>query len=179
VAYPRLLPHPAVAVDAYCLLHRGAYTCSRELVEGEPTVRHVQYCMARIDLLIDAGAVPLVVFDGGRLPNKLDEERTRERNREENRARARDLWQQGNKGAAMECYQRAVDIQPAHAKQFVEVGAVRRWRDHAIFAMPATAGKHPPGWLGGNRGWLLLSSVCLPCQLPEPPPPTSAACCRP
>ncbi len=26
-----------VAVDAYCWLHRGAYTCSREICEGIPT----------------------------------------------------------------------------------------------------------------------------------------------
>lgn len=25
-----------VAVDGYCLLHRGSYTCAREIVEGEP-----------------------------------------------------------------------------------------------------------------------------------------------
>ena len=112
-----------MAVDAYCLLHRGSYGCARELVEGEPTDRHVAYCMGRIDLLLAAGVRPLVVFDGGRLPNKAEEERARERNREESKARARGLWAQGNKAAALECYQRAVDIQPAHAKQFVEVGA--------------------------------------------------------
>lgn len=92
-------------------------------MEGEPTSRHVAYCMARIELLLGAGVTPLVVFDGGRLPNKADEERSRERNREENKSRARQLWQQGNKAAAMECYQKAVDISPSHAKQFVEVGA--------------------------------------------------------
>lgn len=54
---------------------------------------------------------------------QADEERSRERSREENKARARALWAQGNKAAAMECYQKAVDIQPVHAKQFVEVGA--------------------------------------------------------
>lgn len=27
------------AVDAYVLLHRGAYTCAREIVEGGPTDR--------------------------------------------------------------------------------------------------------------------------------------------
>jgi hypothetical protein len=79
--------------------------------------------MARISLLTESGVTPLVVFDGGRLPNKADEERSRERSRGENKARARLLWQQGNKVAAMECYQRAVDITPAHAKQLVEVGA--------------------------------------------------------
>lgn len=109
-----------VAVDAYCLLHKGAYTCARELVEGEPTERHVAYCMARMELLLGAGVTPLVVFDGGRLPNKGDEERSRQRSREENRARARALWAAGNRTAAMECYQKAVDITPAHAKQFVE-----------------------------------------------------------
>ncbi|KAL4452455.1 hypothetical protein ABPG75_008117 [Micractinium tetrahymenae] len=109
-----------VAVDAYCLLHKGAYTCARELVEGEPTERHVAYCMARVELLLGAGVTPLVVFDGGRLPNKAGEERSRQRSREENRARARALWAAGNRAAAMECYQKAVDITPAHAKQFVE-----------------------------------------------------------
>lgn len=112
-----------MAVDAYCLLHKGAYTCARELVEGEPTERHVAYCMARIELLLGAGVTPLVVFDGGRLPNKGDEERSRQRSREENRARARALWAAGNRTVAMECYQKSVDITPAHAKQFVEVGA--------------------------------------------------------
>lgn len=29
------------AVDAYVLLHRGAYTCAREIVEGEPSDRRV------------------------------------------------------------------------------------------------------------------------------------------
>lgn len=29
------------AVDAYVLLHRGAYTCAREICEGEPTDKQV------------------------------------------------------------------------------------------------------------------------------------------
>ena len=110
-------------MDAYCLLHRGSYGCARELVEGEPTDGHVRYCMARVELLLAAGVRTLVVFDGGRLPNKAEEERARERSRAEAKARARALWAQGNRAAALECYQRAVDISPAHAKQLVEVGA--------------------------------------------------------
>lgn len=27
----------AVAVDAYCWLHRGSYSCAREMCEGLPT----------------------------------------------------------------------------------------------------------------------------------------------
>jgi exonuclease-1 len=43
------------------------------------------------------------------------------RSREENKAKARALWQQGNKTAAFECYQRAVDISPVVAKGFIDV----------------------------------------------------------
>ena len=137
---PTPTPARAVAIDAYCLLHRGAYACSRELVEGEPTDRHVQYCMSRVALLTSVGVTPLVVFDGGRLPNTQDEERTRERNREENKARARALWQQGNKTAAMECYQKAVDITPAHAKQFIEVGAGQRMEGERVVGLQGESG---------------------------------------
>jgi exonuclease-1 len=31
----------SAAVDAYGLLHKGAYSCARELVEGEPTDKYV------------------------------------------------------------------------------------------------------------------------------------------
>jgi exonuclease-1 len=77
--------------------------------------------MSRINLLVRNGVAPVVVFDGGPLPMKGGEERTRERSREENKARARQLMKQGNETAALECYQRSVDISPAMAKQFIEV----------------------------------------------------------
>lgn len=109
-------------------------------------------------MLQGAGVVPVVVFDGGRLPNKDEEEKSRARcvpgsgprscadgkarggqaeagpcktpgggccpacrARAENKAKAQALWQQGNKAAAFECYQRAVDITPAVAKGFIDV----------------------------------------------------------
>ena len=34
-----------VAVDAYCWLHRGAYSCSAELCEGQATDRCLQLRM--------------------------------------------------------------------------------------------------------------------------------------
>jgi hypothetical protein len=72
-----------VAVDAYVLLHRGAYACSRELVEGIPTEKCTNYCIRRIELLIEAGVIPFVVFDGGALPNKAEEEAARQASRYE------------------------------------------------------------------------------------------------
>ncbi len=101
-----------VAVDAYCILHKGAYSCSRELVEGIRTDKCTNYCLRRIDALIEAGVIPYVVFDGGPLPNKKEEEDSRHASRAESLQKARHLWQQGSKVAAMEFYQRAVDITP-------------------------------------------------------------------
>lgn len=109
-----------VAVDAYVLLHKGAYACSRELVEGIPTDKCTKYCVRRIEILIEAGVVPYVVFDGGPLPNKKDEEDARHASRAAALQKARHLWHQGSKVASMEYYQRAVDITPEIANAFVQ-----------------------------------------------------------
>ena len=106
-----------VAIDGYVLLHRGAYACARELVEGQPTDKYVTYCLGRIDMLRRHGVTPFVVFDGGPLPNKSEEENCRARSREDHRNRAQFLWSQGNRVAALDAYQKAVDVTPemAHA----------------------------------------------------------------
>ncbi|KAL6758969.1 PIN domain-like protein [Haematococcus lacustris] len=109
-----------VAVDAYSWLHKGAYTCSRELCEGVFTDKFVFYCMSRIQLMLSNGVVPVVVFDGCRMPSKNDEEEARRRSRRENRERALTHLQMGNLAAAEECFQRSVDVTPAMAKQFIE-----------------------------------------------------------
>lgn len=125
-----------VAIDTYCLLHKGAHACARELVEGEPTTKHIAYCLSRIELLLKNGVTPLCIFDGGPLPNKADEERQRARLRQDNRDRARDLWRQGNRTAAVECYQKAVDITPTIAQQLVQVRLTPAL--HAIYHCTAT-----------------------------------------
>ena len=43
------------------------------------SARHVNYCMQRVNLLRDNGVKPVIVFDGGRLPMKQEEESTRQR----------------------------------------------------------------------------------------------------
>ncbi|BDA46978.1 probable exonuclease 1 at N-terminal half [Coccomyxa sp. Obi] len=109
-----------VAVDAYGWLHKAAYCCAYELCEGIYTDRFVGYCMSRIHILQHAGVIPIIVFDGGKLPMKSAEEDSRGRNRKENLEKARAHWQAGNTTAAYDSYQKAVDISPATAKQFIE-----------------------------------------------------------
>ncbi|KAG1668814.1 hypothetical protein FOA52_004908 [Chlamydomonas sp. UWO 241] len=110
----------AVAIDGFSWLHKGAYCCSREIVQGVYTDRFVRYCMSRIEMIRHHGVRPIVVFDGGRLPSKSDEEDTRRRSRQENKVKALAHLAAGNVSAAEECFQRAVNVTSTMAKQFME-----------------------------------------------------------
>ncbi|TVU34906.1 hypothetical protein EJB05_16762 [Eragrostis curvula] len=110
-----------VAVDTYSWLHKGALSCSDSLCKGIRTTRHIAYCMHRVDLLRHYGVKPILVFDGGLLPIKGDQETKRERSRKENLERAREHEAAGNSRAAFECYQKAVDITPRIAFDLIQV----------------------------------------------------------
>ncbi|CAK9171623.1 unnamed protein product, partial [Ilex paraguariensis] len=110
-----------VAVDTYSWLHKGAFACSRELCKGQPTTKHIDYCMHRVNLLRHYGVRPILVFDGGHLPMKSEQENKRARARKENLDRAMELESNGNSAAAFECYQKAVDISPSVAHELIQV----------------------------------------------------------
>ncbi|KAJ9565784.1 hypothetical protein OSB04_001750 [Centaurea solstitialis] len=111
----------SVAVDTYSWLHKGALSCSKELCNSLPTSKHVDYCMHRVNLLRHYGIKPILVFDGGHLPMKNEQEIKRARSRKENLARAIEHDACGNASAAYECYQKAVDISPAIAYELIQV----------------------------------------------------------
>ncbi|RLN24338.1 exonuclease 1 [Panicum miliaceum] len=110
-----------VAVDTYSWLHKGALSCGDRLCKGIPTTRHIEYCMHRVNMLRHYGVKPILVFDGGLLPIKSDQETKRGRSRKENLERAREHEAAGNSRAAFECYQKAVDITPRIASELIEV----------------------------------------------------------
>ncbi|XP_076888189.1 exonuclease 1-like [Bidens hawaiensis] len=111
----------SVAVDTYSWLHKGALSCSKELCKSEPTTKHVNYCMHLVNLLRHYGVKPILVFDGGHLPMKNEQEIKRARSRKENLARAIEHESCGNASAAYECYQKAVDISPEIAYELIQV----------------------------------------------------------
>ena len=51
-----------VAVDAHCWLHRGGYSCSRELAEGLSTMKYVEFCMNMLTMLQDHGGKVLLLL---------------------------------------------------------------------------------------------------------------------
>ncbi|XXG77184.1 hypothetical protein AAC387_Pa08g1384 [Persea americana] len=111
----------SAAVDTYSWLHKGALSCSKDLCKGLPTTRHIDYCMHRVNLLRHHGVKPILVFDGGLLPMKCDQENRRWRARKENLERALEHESAGNSAAAYECYQKAVDITPSIALELILV----------------------------------------------------------
>ncbi|KAI5571037.1 hypothetical protein BDE02_11G067200 [Populus trichocarpa] len=111
----------SVAVDTYSWLHKGALSCSTQLCKGLPTSRHIEYCMHRVNLLRHYGVKPILVFDGGLLPMKIEQENKRARTRKENLVRAIEHESNGNSAAAYECYQKAVDISPSIAHELIQV----------------------------------------------------------
>ncbi|XP_055806470.1 exonuclease 1 [Solanum dulcamara] len=111
----------SVAVDTYSWLHKGALSCSKELCKGIPTTKHIDYCLHRVNLLRHYGVKPILVFDGGPLPMKNEQENKRGRSRKENLSRAIEHETNGNMTAAYECYQKAVDISPSVAHDLIQV----------------------------------------------------------
>ncbi|KAL7089238.1 hypothetical protein ACP275_13G176900 [Erythranthe tilingii] len=110
-----------VAIDTYSWLHKGALSCSTDLCKGKPTSKHIDYCMHRVNMLRHYGVKPILVFDGGHLPMKNDQEIKRARSRKENLSRAVEHESNGNLTAAYECYQKAVDISPSVAYDLIQV----------------------------------------------------------
>ncbi|VAH80388.1 unnamed protein product [Triticum turgidum subsp. durum] len=77
--------------------------------------------MHRVNLLRHHGVKPILVFDGGFLPMKSEQEVKRARSRKENLERAREHEAAGNSRAAFDCYQKAVDITPKIALELIQV----------------------------------------------------------
>ncbi|XP_045113559.1 exonuclease 1-like isoform X2 [Portunus trituberculatus] len=98
------------AVDAYCWLHKGAFSCADKLVKGEPTNGYVIYVMKQVSLLLSHGIKPIMVFDGCHLPSKAVTETKRRENREKNRKQAKELLRQGRAREALEHFRRCVEV---------------------------------------------------------------------
>lgn len=53
-----------VAVDSYCYLHKGSYSCADKLVKNIKTSAHIDYCLKYVKMLLSLNITPIMVFDG-------------------------------------------------------------------------------------------------------------------
>ncbi|XP_054653705.1 exonuclease 1 isoform X2 [Dunckerocampus dactyliophorus] len=114
-----------VAVDTYCWLHKGAFSCAEKLAKGEPTDQYVSYCMKYVDMLFSFNVKPILVFDGRNLPSKREVENARKERREANLQKGRQLLREGKLSAARDCFTRCVNITPAMAHNLIKAARAR------------------------------------------------------
>lgn len=109
-------------IDGYCWLHKGAYGCSLELCTGGPTAttKYVEYFMKRIHVLLSNGVTPLVVLDGDQISAKYGTEENRGCRRRANLEKGRSLLAAGERQAATQFFNKAVDVTPGMAWQLIK-----------------------------------------------------------
>ncbi|XP_066553052.1 exonuclease 1 isoform X2 [Amia ocellicauda] len=114
-----------VAVDTYCWLHKGAFSCAEKLAKGEPTDQYVTYCMKFVDMLLTSGVKPILVFDGCNLPSKKEVDKARRERRQANLQKGRQLLREGKVSEARECFTRSVNVTPSMAHDVIKAARIR------------------------------------------------------
>jgi len=113
------------AIDVYCFLHKGAFGCAEQLVQGKPTDAYIKYVMKYIDMLLFHHIKPILVFDGRNLPSKAETEKKRRENRRSNKEKAVQLLSEGKAKEARDYFQRCVDITPQMARDVISASRER------------------------------------------------------
>lgn len=89
--------------------------------DGKKKLRYIDYFMHRISLLQHYEIIPVVVLDGGHMPCKAATGDERQRKRKANFDAAMVKLKEGNVGAAVEFFQRAVSVTSSMAHQLIQV----------------------------------------------------------
>uniref|UniRef100_A0A023F307 Exonuclease 1 n=2 Tax=Triatoma infestans TaxID=30076 RepID=A0A023F307_TRIIF len=109
-----------VAVDTYCWLHKGAFSCAEKLARGEQTDQYVVYCMKFVNMLLSHNIKPILVFDGRHLPAKAETEKVRKERRDTNRKKAAELLRADRVDEARSLIRRCVDVTHEMASALME-----------------------------------------------------------
>lgn len=109
-----------VAVDSYCWLHRGVYTCADKLIRGDDTDLYVHYCLRYVNMLLSRGIKIVMVFDGRHLPAKAETERRRRESRQEAKRLAKEHLRNNEIEKARSYMRRAVDVNHSMALKLMK-----------------------------------------------------------
>lgn len=109
-----------VAVDSYCWLHKGVFSCAEKIVRGEDTDLYVQYCMKFVQMLMSYDIKVILVFDGQHLPAKALTEQRRRESRQQSQKRAKELLRLGRVEEARSQMRRGVDVTHEMALRLIQ-----------------------------------------------------------
>ena len=82
--------------------------------------RYIQFVIDRVRMLQHYKVTPIMVFDGANLPSKSGTERERHSSRAENKSKGMQALRADNRSAAVEYFQRAVDVTPLMAHKCIK-----------------------------------------------------------
>ncbi|XP_066144349.1 exonuclease 1 [Euwallacea fornicatus] len=108
-----------VAIDSYCLLHKGANACAEQLARGEDSTLYVDYCMKYVKMLLSYDIHPIMVFDGKNLPAKAKTEAKRRESRKNAKQRAAQLLSLGKLEEARTYLKQCIDVTPKMAHNLI------------------------------------------------------------
>lgn len=111
-----------VAIDGYCWLHKSIYTLEeKDILSPKPNLTNcMHYLKNRLYPLLKYQIVPVVVFDGAKLPMKLVEE-SREKTRNKLNEEAKALLLRNENNSAKYKKLQAFDISPEMAYEFIKI----------------------------------------------------------
>uniref|UniRef100_A0A1A9UDX7 Exonuclease 1 n=1 Tax=Glossina austeni TaxID=7395 RepID=A0A1A9UDX7_GLOAU len=116
----RKLSGSSVAVDSYCWLHKGVYTCAEKLIRGEETDLYLRYCLKYVDMLLNFEIKVIMVFDGRHLPAKAETEKKRREGREEAKKLAKEYLRCNEIDKARSHMRRAIDVTHEMASRLIK-----------------------------------------------------------
>ncbi|XP_076628565.1 exonuclease tos isoform X1 [Colletes latitarsis] len=109
-----------VAIDSYCWLHKGVFSCADKLQMGQPTNAYVQYCMKFVHMLLTYKIKPILVFDGRHLPAKAQTETKRREARQTNRRKGIELMKMGQYAEGRNLLRRSINITHEMALELIK-----------------------------------------------------------
>ena len=109
-----------MAVDGYCWLHKSVYLMSNEIITNPQSKKYLIYLEKRLEQLLSYNIVPVIIFDGDKLPMKKIEEDERQKHRNEVTKQGKTLLNQGLVKEAQAKMIEGLDINPQMAYEFIQ-----------------------------------------------------------
>ena len=107
-----------IGIDGYCWLHKSLYAGNKDIVLNDKSYSYIYYLKNKVKLLVNAGIIPILIFDGNKIPIKGKEEIIREYKRSELRNKGIDMLEY-DKNKAMDILIQSIDVTPEMVHRFV------------------------------------------------------------
>lgn len=111
-----------VAIDGYCWLHKSIFSIGTSILDEKIDITPcIYYFKRKLFKLLQYNIIPIVVFDGSKIPIKKNEEERRKKNRKELLKESEKYLKMNDKYQASKIKIQAFDISPQFAYEFIKI----------------------------------------------------------